>query len=63
MCEKVCPIQVSCAEKEQANPEVYAAVIVKNADVCRNSSCGGAFTAASNWVLNQHGKIYGVRFG
>lgn len=61
LCEKVCPIQVNYI-KEQASPEVYAAVC-KNEDVCRNSSSGGAFTAASNWILNQRGKIYGVKFG
>lgn len=60
LCDRVCPFTSNYVGKI-ANPQVYAA-IYKDEKVCKKSSSGGAFTAISNWVLNQHGVVYGVEF-
>ena len=58
LCRKVCPYET---ERGDADPEVYAAVH-KDPEVVKKSSSGGAFTAVSDWILEQGGVVYGVAF-
>lgn len=60
LCRKVCPYETNHVGIS-ADPDVYAAVH-KDREVVRQSSSGGAFTAVSDWILDQNGVIYGVQF-
>lgn len=59
-CEMVCPFESDYTKKD-ASPEIYAA-INNMESICKKSSSGGVFTAVSNWILEQHGVVFGVKY-
>lgn len=60
LCEKVCPLQKP--KIDDALPKSYV-VQQKDADVLRNSTSGGFFTAISKWAISQGGVVFGAAFG
>ncbi|MFI3320243.1 MAG: Coenzyme F420 hydrogenase/dehydrogenase, beta subunit C-terminal domain [Rikenellaceae bacterium] len=59
-CEKVCPII-------NVKPEIavdQSAILLqhKDAEVLKESTSGGAFTAIGEWVINQGGVVFGAAF-
>lgn len=60
-CQNVCPILHSEELKADQIPRVYGAKHREEA-VLLESTSGGAFTALSDFVLNQCGVVYGVSF-
>lgn len=60
LCEKVCPI----LHKEKKSEEKTEGYIVryKNADVVRESTSGGAFTAFAEPIIKQGGCVYGAGY-
>ena len=62
VCKKTCAFQRHDVKNKDYNlPEVYAARHRDN-EVLKNSSSGGAFTAISDFVLENSGVVYGVSF-
>lgn len=63
LCRKICPFQEGGdnLKNESHNPIVLAAKH-KDDDIRMSSSSGGAFTAISDFVLNENGVIIGVAF-
>ena len=59
-CRKVCPYETNHVGVN-ADPQVFAAVH-SDAEVVRNSSSGGVFTAISDVILARKGVVYGVAF-
>lgn len=60
LCEKVCPLKKP--QMDDALPESFV-VQQKDADVLRNSTSGGFFTAISKWAIAQGGVVFGAAFG
>lgn len=56
ICKKVCPFEM---DKSEADPIIYQ-VAHKDVEVLLRSQCGGAFTAISDYVLEQNGVVYGA---
>ncbi len=61
ICQKVCPAIVH-GELLRANDSQAYAVQHYNGSVLYNSSSGGAFTALSDYVLKNHGVVYGAQY-
>lgn len=61
LCVKVCPLLKVGNAKEMALPRVFAAKH-KSDDVRMTCTSGGAFTALSDYILQNNGVIYGVDF-
>jgi len=62
LCKKICAFQNGKSPiKQKDYPFVYAAKH-KNKDVLMASSSGGAFTALSDWILDNGGIVFGVKF-
>lgn len=60
LCEKVCPI--INVEPEQINEGQSAFLLqLKDEQIRKESTSGGAFTAISNWVLDHGGFVYGAQ--
>ncbi len=58
ICERVCPVINYSLPKQTAQ---FAYVVQnRNADILRESTSGGAFSAIAKRVLNQGGVVYGV---
>ena len=55
-CDTVCP----ATSIEKGKIKVIYQAAHKNIDVLKKSQCGGAFTAISDYVLNQGGVVYGA---
>ena len=60
LCEKVCPLKKP--QMDDALPESFV-MQQKDADVLRNSTSGGFFTAISKWAIAQGGVVFGAAFG
>lgn len=60
LCEKVCPLQKP--KMDDSLPESYV-VQQKDAEVLRNSTSGGFFTAISKWAISKGGVVFGAAFG
>lgn len=60
LCDSVCPFSSDYVGKV-AEPAVYAA-INQSETICRKSSSGGVFSAVSDWILEQQGFVFGVKF-
>lgn len=58
-CEKVCPFKKY--KRNNFQTKVFA-VKHKDENVLYNSSSGGAFTAISDYILNNNGIVYGASF-
>ncbi len=58
LCDKVCDFQL----KQQAvyAPQKAYSLVHKDAKVVKNSTSGGAFTALSDWILEQKGIVVGA---
>ena len=56
-CNKVCPVQTPILEE----PFEQRAVLFQHSDaqVLRESTSGGLFTALASWVIGQRGGVYG----
>lgn len=61
-CIAVCPLKHDGNYKHSVTPKFYAACH-KSADVLKQSTSGGAFTAISDAVLRMGGVIYGANYG
>lgn len=62
LCKKVCAFQNGYdISKNLKKPKVYAAKH-KNDSIRMNSTSGGAFTAISDYILDNNGVIFGVSF-
>lgn len=63
LCKLVCPMdhQQEKAATDMVTPEFYA-VKHRFDEVRMKSSSGGAFTAVSDWILEQGGAVYGAAF-
>lgn len=60
LCEKVCPI--INVEPERINENQTAYLLQLNDErIRKESTSGGAFTAISNWILEQGGCVYGAQ--
>lgn len=59
LCEKACPLRKP--QMDDALPESYV-VQQKDADVLRNSTSGGFFTAISKWAISHGGVVFGAAF-
>lgn len=58
LCEKVCPIiNVEVEEKKTQSAHL---IQIKNETIRKESTSGGAFTAIAQWVINNHGVVYGA---
>lgn len=60
LCKRVCAFQ-NDQIKINKNLHTYAAKHIDE-DVRANSTSGGAFTAISDWFINNGGVVYGVKF-
>lgn len=60
LCDKVCPFVQSSSAKLPIQ-EVYA-VKHRDAEILKESTSGGIFTAISDYVLEQGGVVYGAAF-
>lgn len=60
LCEKVCPVT-----HRTEGVEVEQAFIVrnKNCDIVKTSSSGGFFSALCEYVIREHGVVFGAGFG
>ena len=58
MCEKVCAFSDFNSNKEAIHK--FYAIKHKDLNVVKSSQSGGAFTAFSDWVLEQGGVVYGA---
>ena len=60
LCDKVCP--VINVEPEHVNENQTAYLLqLKDMQIRKESTSGGAFTAISNWILDQGGSVYGAQ--
>ena len=59
-CNKVCPVQTPILEE----PFEQRAVLFQHSDaqVLRESTSGGLFTALASWVIGQRGVVYGAAY-
>jgi coenzyme F420-reducing hydrogenase beta subunit len=60
LCEKYCPVHYSVAN-DMKNQSVFA-VWLKNSDILKTSSSGGAFSAIAEYVLKRGGSVFGCAF-
>lgn len=60
LCEKVCPI----INVEDDTPKPQRAFLLQHRDaqVLKESTSGGAFTAIATWVINQGGVVFGAAY-
>lgn len=58
LCEKICDFTAK-QQAEHAPKKAYS-LVHKDASVVKHSTSGGAFTALSNWVLEQNGIVVGA---
>ena len=62
LCEKNCIYRKEIKkEKKEEYPLVYAAAY-KNAEILKNSTSGGTFTALYKYILSQKGVVVGVKY-
>lgn len=61
-CEEVCPLKSDRATSAVSDFPKFIAVKHNNTEVKLSSSSGGAFTAISDYVLDNGGVVYGVVF-
>lgn len=61
-CINVCPLKSSCMTEDALYKQQYIALKHRKQEIVRASSSGGAFTAISDYVLENGGIIYGVVF-
>ena len=54
-CEKVCPVSI-----DKLNSQIIYQAVSKNDDDVLSSQCGAMFTVLSDYVLENHGSVYGV---
>lgn len=59
LCEKVCPLKQQ--QLDDTLPESFV-VQQKDAEVLRNSTSGGFFTAISKWAIAKGGVVFGAAF-
>ena len=59
LCEKVCPIINVDPEKANHNQKGYL-LQIKDDDIRKRSTSGGAFTAIASWVIKQGGVVFGA---
>ena len=59
LCEKVCPVINVEPEKANQNQKGYL-LQIKDNDIRKHSTSGGAFTAIASWVINQGGVVFGA---
>ena len=58
LCEKVCPLH---NQPDLSHRELKTYVVrSKSKDILKNSTSGGVFTSIMEYVLQQHGVVYGV---
>lgn len=60
LCEKVCPVKNN--QKEKVFTQLGAIVQIKNAEIRKESTSGGMFSAISLSVLRQGGVVFGVAY-
>ena len=60
LCENICPV-IHAQPDEKKEQKAYL-VQHKNAQVLRESTSGGAFTAIAKWVLDRGGMVCGAGF-
>lgn len=60
LCEKVCPI--INVKPEVVNNQSAVLLQHKDADVLKESTSGGAYTAIGEWVISQGGVVFGAAF-
>lgn len=58
LCENICPV-IHAQPDEKKEQKAYL-VQHKNAQVLRESTSGGAFTAIAKWVLDRGGMVCGA---
>ena len=59
LCEKVCP--VINVDKEKVNPNQEGFLLqLKDDEIRKHSTSGGAFTAIASWVIRQGGVVFGA---
>nr|WP_304358182.1 Coenzyme F420 hydrogenase/dehydrogenase, beta subunit C-terminal domain [Clostridium paraputrificum] len=58
LCEKVCP-EIHLKEEKKVEQDGYI-IQIKDEEIRRQSTAGGAFTAISKWVLKNNGIVCGV---
>ena len=57
LCEKVCP--VINVDKEKVNPNQEGFLLqLKDDEIRKHSTSGGAFTAIASWVIRQGGVVF-----
>ena len=59
LCEKVCPLKKPMMDDTKP---VSFVIQNKDADVLRNSTSGGFFTAISKWAISNNGVVFGAAF-
>lgn len=61
LCERVCPV-VNSEKRNPGYKKIYA-LRVKDEDVLKRSSSGGAFYALASYVISEfHGVVFGVKY-
>ena len=60
LCTKVCPVINKLSDND--NEIMVYACKNKNKETIMNSSSGGVFTLIAEWILNQKGVVFGVKF-
>nr|WP_301335123.1 Coenzyme F420 hydrogenase/dehydrogenase, beta subunit C-terminal domain [Holtiella tumoricola] len=61
MCEKVCPELKQYANPNALEPQALGAWNL-DAEIRKQSSSGGVFTALAEWIIDQNGVIFGAGF-
>lgn len=59
LCERVCPIINVEPEKANQNQKGYL-LQIKDDDIRKHSTSGGAFTAIASWIIQQEGVVFGA---
>ena len=59
LCEKVCPVINVDPEKANQNQKGYL-LQIKDNDIRKHSTSGGAFTAIASWVIKHGGVVFGA---
>lgn len=59
LCEKVCPLRKPMMD--DTKPESFI-IQHKDAEILRNSTSGGFFTAISKWAISNRGVVFGAAF-
>jgi coenzyme F420-reducing hydrogenase beta subunit len=62
LCEKVCPILQRKGQELLPNQLQYKALRLKNNELLKRSSSGGAFIAMASYVINQGGIVCGAKY-